>query len=37
MVALHGTSIVRIPLTDATARAKLVNPSLCDEFKVFFG
>ncbi|WNM32099.1 6-phosphofructokinase [Streptomyces sp. Li-HN-5-11] len=37
MVALRGTRIVRIPLADATAENKLVDPSLYDEFEVFFG
>jgi 6-phosphofructokinase 1 len=37
MVALRGTRIVRIPLADATAQNKLVDPSLYDEFEVFFG
>ncbi|TQK50998.1 6-phosphofructokinase 1 [Streptomyces sp. SLBN-118] len=37
MVAVRGTDIVRIPLTDATAKAKTVDPSLYDEFEVFFG
>ena len=37
MVALRGTEIVRVPLADATAQTKLVDPSLYDEFEVFFG
>ncbi|CAM5374800.1 6-phosphofructokinase [Streptomyces hirsutus] len=37
MVALKGTRIVRVPLADATAKTKLVDPSLYDEFEVFFG
>jgi len=37
MVALRGTRIVRIPLADATAQNKVVDPSLYDEFEVFFG
>ncbi|MBC2907045.1 6-phosphofructokinase [Streptomyces cupreus] len=37
MVALHATEIVRVPLADATARTKKVDPSLYDEFEVFFG
>ena len=37
MVAVRGTDIVRIPLADATAKAKTVDPSLYDEFEVFFG
>jgi 6-phosphofructokinase len=37
MVAVRGADIVRIPIADATARAKTVDPSLYDEFEVFFG
>ncbi|WP_405876440.1 6-phosphofructokinase [Streptomyces sp. NBC_00005] len=37
MVALRGTEIVRVPLADATAQTKLVDPSLYEEFEVFFG
>ncbi|WP_432193161.1 6-phosphofructokinase [Streptomyces sp. bgisy027] len=37
MVALHGTRIVRIPLDGTRARTKQVDPSLYDEFEVFFG
>lgn len=37
MVALQGTRIVRVPLADATATNKRVDPSLYDEFEVFFG
>ncbi|MFJ4694033.1 6-phosphofructokinase [Streptomyces sp. NPDC088766] len=37
MVALQGTRIVRVPLADATATTKLVDPALYDEFEVFFG
>ncbi len=37
MVALRGTRIVRIPLAEATAQAKKVDPSLYEEFEVFFG
>jgi 6-phosphofructokinase 1 len=37
MVALRGTEIVRIPLTDATKAAKQVPPQLYAEFDVFFG
>ncbi|MFI9565921.1 6-phosphofructokinase [Streptomyces rishiriensis] len=37
MVALQGTRIVRVPLADATAQTKRVDPSLYDEFEVFFG
>ncbi|MEU9124997.1 6-phosphofructokinase [Streptomyces sp. NPDC048506] len=37
MVALRGTQIVRLPLADATAQTKKVDPSLYDEFDVLFG
>ncbi|KUL22774.1 6-phosphofructokinase [Streptomyces regalis] len=37
MVALRGTQIIRLPLAEATAQTKRVNPSLYDEFEVFFG
>ncbi|MFH8367302.1 6-phosphofructokinase [Streptomyces sp. NPDC018031] len=37
MVALRGTGIVRVPLTEATARLKTVDPALYAEAGVFFG
>jgi ATP-dependent phosphofructokinase / diphosphate-dependent phosphofructokinase len=37
MVALRGTDIVRVPLTEATARLKTVDLSLYAEAEVFFG
>ncbi|WP_225848397.1 6-phosphofructokinase [Streptomyces sp. HPF1205] len=37
MVALRGTGIVRVPIGDATARIKTVDPSLYQEAGVFFG
>jgi len=37
MVALRGTSIVRVPLADATAELKTVTPELYAEAEVFFG
>jgi ATP-dependent phosphofructokinase / diphosphate-dependent phosphofructokinase len=37
MVALRGTDIVRIPLAETRGRTKVVDPSLYDEFGVFFG
>jgi ATP-dependent phosphofructokinase / diphosphate-dependent phosphofructokinase len=37
MVALHGTEIVRVPLDETRGRTKVVDPSLYDEFEVFFG
>lgn len=37
MVALHGTSIDLVPLTEATTNLKLVSPELYEEAEVFFG
>ena len=37
MVALRGTSIVRVPLAEATAELKLVPPERYAEAEVFFG
>ncbi|MFH8975722.1 6-phosphofructokinase [Streptomyces sp. NPDC017890] len=37
MVALRGTDIVRVPIADATARLKTVDPKLYEEAGVFFG
>ncbi|MFJ4618484.1 6-phosphofructokinase [Streptomyces sp. NPDC088812] len=37
MVALRGTDIVRVPLAEATARLKTVDPKLYAEVGVFFG
>jgi 6-phosphofructokinase 1 len=37
MVALQGTDIVRVPLAEATATLKTVNPELYAEAEVFFG
>ncbi|MFF4016119.1 6-phosphofructokinase [Streptomyces sp. NPDC001843] len=37
MVALTGTRVVRVPLTDVTGRTKKVDLPLYDEFEVFFG
>jgi ATP-dependent phosphofructokinase / diphosphate-dependent phosphofructokinase len=37
MVALRGTDIVRVPIADATARLKTVDPALYAEVGVFFG
>jgi 6-phosphofructokinase 1 len=37
MVALRGTDIVRVPLGEATARLKTVDPKLYAEVGVFFG
>jgi 6-phosphofructokinase 1 len=37
MVALHGTSIELVPLTEATADLKLVSPERFAEAEVFFG
>ncbi len=37
MVALRGTDIVRVPLSEATAKLKTVDPKLYAEASVFFG
>ncbi|MGW1779800.1 6-phosphofructokinase [Streptomyces sp. NPDC002143] len=37
MVALRGTDIVRVPIAEATARLKTVDPTLYAEVGVFFG
>jgi ATP-dependent phosphofructokinase / diphosphate-dependent phosphofructokinase len=37
MVAVQGTRIVRVPLAEVTQRTKRVDPSLYEEFEVFFG
>jgi 6-phosphofructokinase 1 len=37
MVALRGTEIVRVPLSDATSELKLVTPQMYGEAEVFFG
>ncbi|MCX5370514.1 MULTISPECIES: 6-phosphofructokinase [unclassified Streptomyces] len=37
MVALRGTDIVRVPIAEATARLKTVDPELYTEVGVFFG
>jgi phosphofructokinase-like protein len=37
MVALHGTAIDLVPLSEATAKLKLVSPELYAEAEVFFG
>ncbi|MET8164801.1 6-phosphofructokinase [Streptomyces sp. NPDC005329] len=37
MVALRGTDIVRVPIAEATARLKTVDPRLYTEVGVFFG
>ncbi|MCQ4045676.1 6-phosphofructokinase [Streptantibioticus rubrisoli] len=37
MVALRGTHIVRVPLSEATAKLKTVDPALYAEAGVFFG
>ncbi|MFE7353522.1 6-phosphofructokinase [Streptomyces sp. NPDC057543] len=37
MVALRGTNIVRVPIAEATARLKTVDPALYAEASVFFG
>jgi 6-phosphofructokinase 1 len=37
MVALRGTEIRRVPLDDALAEPKLLDPSLFETAEVFFG
>ncbi|MER6120506.1 ATP-dependent 6-phosphofructokinase [Streptomyces sp. A0642] len=37
MVALRGTDIVRVPIAEATARLKTVDPALYAEAGIFFG
>ena len=37
MVALRGTEIARVPLTEATTELKVVRPELYAESEVFFG
>ena len=37
MVALRSGSIVRVPLSDATAELKLVDPAILDVARTFFG
>ena len=37
MVALRGTDIVRVPLTEALAEPKLLDPKLFETAEVFFG
>ncbi|MET8676500.1 6-phosphofructokinase [Streptomyces sp. NPDC004647] len=37
MVALRGTDIVRVPIAEATAKLKTVDPKLYAEVGVFFG
>ena len=37
MVALRGTEIVRVPLAEALAEPKLLDPKLFETAEVFFG
>jgi 6-phosphofructokinase 1 len=37
MVALRGTEVRRVPLADALAEPKLVDPHLFGTAEVFFG
>ncbi len=37
MVALRGTDVVRVPLSDATENLKTVDPALYAEAEIFFG
>ena len=37
MVALRGTEIVRVPLSEALAAPKLLDPKVFETAEVFFG
>jgi 6-phosphofructokinase 1 len=37
MVALRGTEIVTVPIAEATAELKTVDPKLYEVAEVFFG
>jgi 6-phosphofructokinase len=37
MVALRGTDIVRVPLSEALAEPKLLDPKFFETVEVFFG
>jgi 6-phosphofructokinase 1 len=37
MVAINGTRVHRVPLTEATRRLRTVDPALYAEAGVFFG
>jgi 6-phosphofructokinase 1 len=37
MVALRGTAIIRVPLSEGTDQLKLVSPEEYAEAEVFFG
>jgi len=37
MVALRGADVVRVPLSEATEKLKIVDPTLYAEAEVFFG
>jgi 6-phosphofructokinase 1 len=37
MAALRGTQIVAVPLTEATAHLKTVDPALYSVAEIFFG
>ncbi len=37
MVALHGTQIVEVPLVEALALPKLLDPALYETAELFFG
>jgi 6-phosphofructokinase len=37
MVALRGTDIIRVPLDEALAEPKLLDPRLYETARVFFG
>ena len=37
MVALRGTDVLTVPLSDALAKPKLLDPALFETAAVFFG
>jgi 6-phosphofructokinase 1 len=37
MVALRGTEVIRVPLDEALAEPKLLDPALFETAEVFFG
>ena len=37
MVALRGTDVVRVPLSEALAAPKLLDPKMFETAEVFFG
>ena len=37
MVALRGTDVIRVPLSEALAEPKLLDPKMLETAEVFFG